>query len=157
MASPEIKSKVSALPKRRTRNSERLLFAIMGAGLVFKAAVVGIGLLRQTNAAVLPLNSTAPTATVKNGTLVGEHNSFYNQDFFKGIPYAQPPVNDLRFRVPVPLNSSWSGTKTVTEFSPECVGYGVSRNLTKYWRYFACNTNYLKRATKPDIRPVKIA
>lgn len=66
----------------------------------------------------------APTATTKNGTYVGVHSAQYDQDFFLGLPYAQPPVGDLRFRVPKSLNSSWSEPRTATEYSNECVGYG---------------------------------
>lgn len=70
-----------------------------------------------------PLKTTqeaAPTATVKNGTYNGVHNPEFNQDFFLGIPYAQPPVGDLRFRNPVSLNSSWQAAANATEFSPTC-------------------------------------
>ncbi|KAK7712411.1 hypothetical protein SLS64_004795 [Diaporthe eres] len=70
-----------------------------------------------------PLKATqeaAPTATVKNGTYIGVYNPEYNQDFFLGIPYAQPPVGDLRFRNPVSLNSSWQAPADATEFSPAC-------------------------------------
>lgn len=35
---------------------------------------------------------------------------------WKGIPYAQAPVNELRFKAPQPLQS-WSGIKKTTEFS----------------------------------------
>jgi carboxylesterase type B len=35
---------------------------------------------------------------VKNGTISGVHSSTYNEDYFLGIPYAQPPVNGLRFQ-----------------------------------------------------------
>lgn len=69
---------------------------------------------------------TAPTARVKNGTLEGLYSAQYNQDFFLGIPYAQPPLHDLRFNLPHSLNSSWHGSKEAKEYSPECVGYGVS-------------------------------
>ncbi|KUF98691.1 hypothetical protein AM588_10010284 [Phytophthora nicotianae] len=40
------------------------------------------------------------------------------------MPYAQPPVGDLRFRNPVPLNTTWTDSKNATEYSPECYGYG---------------------------------
>jgi carboxylesterase type B len=63
-------------------------------------------------------------ATVKNGSYQGVHNAQYNQDFFLGIPYSQPPVGDYRFHVPEPLNSSWTGIKNATQYGPECIGYG---------------------------------
>jgi carboxylesterase type B len=65
-----------------------------------------------------------PRATVKNGTYTGVHSKEYGQDFFLGIPFAQPPVGDLRFRVPQPLTSSWKGAKVADKYSAACVGYG---------------------------------
>jgi triacylglycerol lipase len=68
---------------------------------------------------------SAPSVQVLNGTYTGIHSPYYNQDFYLGMPYAQPPVGDLRYRVPQSVNTSWSGTKNATEYSPFCVGYGV--------------------------------
>lgn len=70
-------------------------------------------------------SSNAPTVTLKNGSYTGLYQSTYDQDLFLGIPYAQPPVGDLRFRLPRPLNSTWTGSKAATAYYPECVGYGV--------------------------------
>ena len=39
---------------------------------------------------------------------------------FKGIPYAQPPVGQLRWHAPVPL-AHWEGVKRTTEFGASCV------------------------------------
>lgn len=66
----------------------------------------------------------APVATVRNGTYVGRYEPAYGTDYFLGMPYAQPPVNDLRFRAPAALNSSWSGTRNATEYGYQCIGYG---------------------------------
>jgi hypothetical protein len=60
-----------------------------------------------------------PSVTVKNGTYLGTHSSAYNQDFFLGIPYAKPPIGDLRFRIPQSLNTIWNGTRPAQEYSPE--------------------------------------
>ncbi|KAH7491184.1 Lipase 1 [Phytophthora ramorum] len=68
--------------------------------------------------------SDSPTVTVKNGSYYGVYQDTYDQDLFLGMPYAQPPVGDLRFRNPEPLNSTWSDSKNATEYSPECYGYG---------------------------------
>ncbi|KAF4126953.1 Carboxylesterase type B [Geosmithia morbida] len=69
-------------------------------------------------------SSATPKVKVLNGTYSGVHSSEYDQDFFLGIPYAQPPVGDLRLRVPQPLNSTWNGTREAAEYSPQCYGYG---------------------------------
>ncbi|KAF2634452.1 alpha/beta-hydrolase [Massarina eburnea CBS 473.64] len=69
-------------------------------------------------------NTTGPTVTVKNGTLEGVHSEQYNQDYFLGIPFAQPPVGALRFRTPQSINASWNGTRSAKEYSAACVGYG---------------------------------
>lgn len=68
--------------------------------------------------------ASAPTAVTKNGTYQGFHLSSYSQDVFLGIPYAQPPLDFLRLRVPQSLNSTFSGVRSATEYYPECVGYG---------------------------------
>jgi hypothetical protein len=39
---------------------------------------------------------------------------------YKDIPYAKPPVGDLRWRAPQPV-APWSGTRVADHFSPICV------------------------------------
>lgn len=67
-----------------------------------------------------PRHHHQPVATISNGTLVGSWNPNYNQDFFLGIPYAQPPVGDLRYRHPKPINASWSHPKHVDSYGFWC-------------------------------------
>ena len=50
-----------------------------------------------------------PTAYTRNGSVVGEWNTQFDQDLFLGIPYAQPPVGELRFRRPRSVNQTWDG------------------------------------------------
>ena len=61
---------------------------------------------------------------VVNGSYQGLYSSAYDQDFFLGMPYAQAPIEDLRLRVPQPLNSSWIDVRNASQYSPECIGYG---------------------------------
>ena len=42
---------------------------------------------------------------------------------FKGIPYAAPPVGDLRWRAPKPA-AHWEGARKADEFSPVCMQGG---------------------------------
>ncbi|EHK98823.1 putative Lipase 2 [Glarea lozoyensis 74030] len=69
-------------------------------------------------------NSTAPTVQVLNGSYYGVHSQEYSQDYFLGIPFARPPVGDLRFRPPQSLNTTFNDTRNATEYSPACIGYG---------------------------------
>ena len=39
---------------------------------------------------------------------------------FKGIPFAQPPVGDLRWREPLPLKN-WTGVRNADQFGPRCM------------------------------------
>ncbi|RMZ09478.1 hypothetical protein D0862_03583 [Hortaea werneckii] len=64
--------------------------------------------------------ASTPTANIQNGSLVGAHNEQYNQDFFLGIPYAQPPVDDLCFKPPQPINHTWQD-KQVTAYGDWCM------------------------------------
>ncbi|XP_033121774.1 cholinesterase 2-like [Anneissia japonica] len=41
-------------------------------------------------------------------------------DVYKGIPYAEPPVGNLRFENPRP-KEPWMGTLNATEYSPMCI------------------------------------
>jgi hypothetical protein len=66
----------------------------------------------------------APTATVRNGTYIGVHYNAYDQDFYLGVPFAQPPVENLRFRNPQPLTTKWSLPRSANAYSAACVRYG---------------------------------
>ncbi|XP_070550995.1 acetylcholinesterase-like [Ptychodera flava] len=64
-----------------------------------------------------------PTVEIKSGKLVGKSVDFSHKDVdvtrtlhvFKGIPYAEPPVGDLRFRPPQ-SKAPWEGVHDATEF-----------------------------------------
>ena len=44
----------------------------------------------------------------------------YTYNVFKRIPFAKPPIGDLRFEEPVPFGS-WEGTLDATTFGPSCI------------------------------------
>jgi para-nitrobenzyl esterase len=58
--------------------------------------------------------------TLKAGTLEGTHfGSTSNEVAFLGVPYAQPPVGDLRWKPPQPVRP-WTGRRKATEFGAAC-------------------------------------
>lgn len=65
------------------------------------------------------LGHAQPVAVINNGTLIGIKNPQLHQDYFLGIPYAQPPVGSLRFNPPQPINQSWS-EKQATAYGAWC-------------------------------------
>ena len=73
-----------------------------------------------------------PTAHVKNGTIVGTHSASYDQEFFLGVPFSQPPVGNLRFRQAQSLNTTWSVVREAKAYAKHCVGYGVCRPITHH-------------------------
>ena len=58
-----------------------------------------------------------PVAKVETGLLQGATE--YNMNVFKNIPYAAPPVGDLRWRPPQAA-ASWSGTRDASQFGNSC-------------------------------------
>ena len=62
---------------------------------------------------------TAPTVQIGGGTLRGALAKT-GVAYFKGIPYAQPPTGDLRWREPMPVRA-WNGTRDATDFGAVCI------------------------------------
>ncbi|KAJ7101537.1 carotenoid ester lipase precursor [Mycena belliarum] len=71
-------------------------------------------LLLGAHAAVL----AAPSVVLDSGTFTGTASSSQTQSFF-GIPFAQPPIGDRRFRLPAPV-SAYNGTHSATAMGPAC-------------------------------------
>ncbi|KAE9384743.1 COesterase-domain-containing protein [Gymnopus androsaceus JB14] len=63
--------------------------------------------------------ASQPSVTIKNGTINGVNVPQFGQEMFLGIPYTQPPVGDLRLRVPQSINASF-GTIDATAYGPHC-------------------------------------
>lgn len=55
-----------------------------------------------------------------NGLVSGKYNADNTVMMFKGIPYATPPVGDLRWKVPQPV-SNWEGVLKAGDFGPNAM------------------------------------
>lgn len=70
-------------------------------------------------------DSCEPSVDLANGTYVGVSNEHYAQEFFLGIPYAQPPTGSLRFASPKPLTEAFEEPRDATAYGNSCIGYGA--------------------------------
>src|SRR5215831_5479018 len=70
--------------------------------------------------AVVQLSFAADRVRIANGTLESNMVAKDGIRSFKGIPFAQPPVGELRWREPLPPKN-WSGIRNADEFGPRCM------------------------------------
>ncbi|KAF4970655.1 hypothetical protein FSARC_2360 [Fusarium sarcochroum] len=110
----------------------------------------------STEALVRTASPDAPIAKLQNGSYYGIHNSAYNQDLFLGIPYAQPPLNNLRFRNPHHLNSTWSGLRNATDYQSKCYQYSYPSGPLSGGSDDCLHLNVIRPANVPDKLPVLV-
>jgi para-nitrobenzyl esterase len=63
----------------------------------------------------MPGHKDKPTVRTSAGVIRGRHEN--GLGVFRGIPFAEPPVGDLRFAAPRPA-SSWTGVRDAAQFGP---------------------------------------
>src|SRR5580698_9377817 len=56
-----------------------------------------------------------PQVKISNGTLEGTFNATTGINSFKGIPYALPPIGNLRWKEPQPA-ANWTGVRKADHF-----------------------------------------
>ena len=64
--------------------------------------------------------ATAQKVETAQGKISGGRDSNSSVTVFKGVPFAAPPIGDLRWRAPEPP-SSWKGIRQATEFGSSCI------------------------------------
>ena len=83
-----------------------------GAGLACLALVLLPAVRARARTAAEPLDVRVDGGTVRGGVERGVIA-------FKGIPYAAPPVGDLRWAPPQPVKP-WTGVRPARHFAPDC-------------------------------------
>jgi len=58
--------------------------------------------------------------TVESGKLRGALNTDQSVRIFKGVPFAAPPVGELRWQAPQP-GKPWTGVRAADKFAPACL------------------------------------
>ncbi|KAJ3555359.1 hypothetical protein NM688_g2623 [Phlebia brevispora] len=93
-----------------------------------RLVLVAVLLSARAHAAPSVTRRSSPTVTLDNGTFVGTTDSITSTNVFLGIPFAQPPVGDLRFSLPV-ANDPYTGTNDATSFGSACPQQSVDLPL----------------------------
>jgi len=62
----------------------------------------------------------ADVVHIEAGNLEGTASADSKIRIFRGIPYAAPPVGDLRWKAPQPVEG-WTGVRKAVEFGPRCM------------------------------------
>lgn len=70
--------------------------------------------------AAIPMAFGADRVKTANGTLESTTPPKDGVRSFKGIPFAQPPVGDLRWQEPQPVKN-WTGVRKADDFGPRCM------------------------------------
>lgn len=84
---------------------------------IYTCGVVGMALMVGSSAAAGTGPDRVKTA---NGAIEGAGPQANGVRAFKGIPFAAPPVGDLRFAAPQPAKS-WTGVRETKAFGPRCM------------------------------------
>src|SRR5690349_5499402 len=72
-------------------------------------------------AALLPLPAAIPEPVrTENGLVSGVAGASPEVHVFEGIPFAAPPVGELRWRAPRP-SANWEGVRSADKFSALCM------------------------------------
>ncbi len=72
------------------------------------AVIIGVFVSQEKNMDVVQLDSGPISGTVEDSVYV-----------FRGIPYAAPPLGELRWKAPQPV-TAWTSIKSCTGFGPSC-------------------------------------
>ena len=64
--------------------------------------------------------SAADRVKTASGILEGTVNADSSVRIFRGVPFAAPPVGDLRWQPPRPVKQ-WSGVRKAADFGPRCM------------------------------------
>lgn len=98
---------------------------MLGFTTMQKSLIAQLGLasllasIASISAAATPASSTVISGS-SGLSYIGLHNTTSGQDYFPGIPFAQPPLGPLRFKPPVPWSPENVTAVNATRNSDSC-------------------------------------
>ncbi|CCH42754.1 Liver carboxylesterase 4 [Wickerhamomyces ciferrii] len=104
--------------------------------LLYPCIILYLSILSNASSIIQKVHT--PIVKLQNGTISGNHLPRFNQDVFLGIPFAEPPINELRFQPPQSYNTTWSGIKSFTEYGDAC--YSATKSVSNATQSEDCLT-----------------
>lgn len=100
-------------------------------------------------------SDAVPLVTLESGIVAGSEKGEVRS--FLGIPYASPPVGELRWKPPQPVGG-WKGVLQATKFAPACAqngGFGVFASRSENEDCLTLNV-FAPREAHRSLRPVMV-
>jgi para-nitrobenzyl esterase len=82
-----------------------------------KIIIFTVVLAMHNIATAQPNNAFAVQTTIRNGIIEGNYDIKTGIQTYFGVPFAKPPVGNLRWKAPQPLEN-WKGVKETKKFGP---------------------------------------
>ena len=100
----------------------------------------------------VPMNADSLTVKTEDGKVQGKTINDGKVRAFLGLPYAAPPIGDLRWKAPQPV-ASWKGVRDATKFGNHCAQNGSSADMVFLDSGASEDCLYLNVYTPADAKP----
>jgi para-nitrobenzyl esterase len=95
--------------------------------LLSTCSVLPLALLMLPGVSAQAQPAAGPIVTVSGGKIQGALLPAPGGAVFKGIPFAAPPVGELRWREPQPVKP-WNGVRPATDYAATCAQFNMNWN-----------------------------
>ncbi len=131
---------------------QRLALLAVGVALYVTVFAISMPPTIQTKSVEIKNPKVTDVVTVEQGQLTGVYNNDESVAVYAGIPYAKPPVGQLRWKEPE-TPDNWEGVRVCDTFAP----MSMQNSNSDIYDFVASIVGYgnFKITTKDDFRPAK--